>query len=268
MISRNEILDKYKEDEDRIIASKILDKINLSNQKNRIEASSFLNMHQKNIANYILSALKINNYIFYGGHRDAEKIILIIYPKNKEELFLENRYDFNEITSLIRISLPKESTYTHRDYLSGIMKLGIERDSFGDILVFEDGADIIVSKDISKFLLSELPRLTRFSKCKIELLDLSYVRTPELKKEEIKITVTSMRLDLIVADLAHTSRSKAQDLIKGKRVLINYEEESRLDKIVKIGDTIVIHGKGKFEIESEEGKSVKGKTRLVIKHYI
>lgn len=268
MISRNEILDKYKDDEDRLIASKILDKVNLCNKKNSIEATSFLNMHQKNIANYILSALKITNYIFYGGHTDSEKQTLIIYPKNKEELFLESRYDFNEIASLIRITLPRESNYNHRDYLSGIMKLGIERDAFGDILVFDDGADIIVSKEISKFLLCELPRLTRFSKCKIELLDISNVRTPEIKKEELKITVNSMRLDLIVADLAHTSRSKAQDLIKGKRVLINYEEESKLDKLVKLGDTIVIHGKGKFEIEVEEGKSVKGKTRLIIKHYI
>ena len=52
-------------------------------------------------------------------------------------------------------------------YLGAIIKLGVKREKVGDIIVREDGADIVISKEIEKYLMNNLKLLTRFQKAKI-----------------------------------------------------------------------------------------------------
>ena len=270
-MDRDKILNRYKEnEEDRLIASKILDRINLSKTKNRIESSDFLSMHGKNIALYILNSLKETNYKFFGEDKNLDKQMLILYPENKAEIFENNRYDYSSLISIIRIELPDElkGTYEYRDYLSGIMKLGIERETFGDILVYNDRADVIVEKEVVKFLLLELPNLIRFKRCKIEEININELEEKIEEKEEINIISTSLRLDNIVAELARCSRSKAKEIIETDRVTINYENENRLTRQIKENDIIVIRGKGKFIFKEVIGETKSNKLRLVIEHYI
>ena len=156
----------------------------------------------------------------------------------------------------------------HKDYLSGIMKLGNKRNTFGDILVFNNGADILTTKEMAKHFKNEISNLTRFKKAKIEELNLKSLRKPEIKFKNFTIIVNSLRLDLIVSKLIHTSRSLSTDFIRDKRVLINYEIEEEASKLIKEKDILVIRGKGKFEIEKIDGITSKGKTKILVKHYI
>lgn len=264
------VLNRYSNEEDRLLAAKILDKIKLAKTKNQIVNTDFLDMYQKRISQEILNIEKEKNYTFYTACDETEKNILIIYPEKYSEIFENNRFDYSKIVKLIRITLPNDlkGKYAHKDYLSGVMKLGIKREKIGDILVFEDGADIIVSEEICKYILNNLGQLTRFNKAKIEELDISEIRTPEIKKENIRITVQSLRLDNIVSELANCSRNVASEIIASQRVFINYENETRNSKSVSQGDTIVIRGKGKFRINSIAGETKKGKIALIVEHYI
>ena len=74
------------------------------------------------------------------------------------------------MVKIIRIKLGKEEIgkYTHRNYLGGIVKLGMKREKVGDILVSEDGADIIVKQESAEILSKDLETLTRFQNSKIE----------------------------------------------------------------------------------------------------
>lgn len=263
-------LNRYSNEEDRLLAAKILDKIKLAKTKNQIVNTDFLDMYQKRISQEILNMEREKNYTFYTACDGAEKNILIIYPEKYNEIFENNRFDYSKIVKLIRITLKNElkGTYSHRDYLSGIMKLGIKREKIGDILVFEDGADIVVSEEICKYILNNLGQLTRFNKAKIEELDISQIRKPDIKKQAIRITVSSIRLDNVVAELANCSRNVASEIIASQRVFINYENETRNSKLISQGDTIVIRGKGKFYIKSLVGETKKGKTALIVEHYI
>ena len=67
--------------------------------------------------------------------------------------YIEN-IDYNEYISVIRINLSNKITdkYNHRIYLGALMKLGLKREKIGDILIDDDGADLIVCKEISDFL--------------------------------------------------------------------------------------------------------------------
>lgn len=269
-MDRATILNKYYTEEDKLFASKILDKIRIAKTRNQIVNTDFLDMYGQKICREILEFAKEKNYKFYLPNEELEKSILIIYPEKFNAIFEENKFNYSTLIKLIRIILPNElkGTYSHKEYLSGIMKLGIKREKMGDIIVFEDGADIVVSDEIYQYILNNLPQLTRFSKAKIEGLDIDKLRKPIIKKEEKRITVSSLRIDNIVCELANCTRSIAYELIKSQRVFINYESESRNSKIVKEDDVIIIRGKGKFKILKINGETKKGKIALTVEHYI
>ena len=148
------------------------------------------------------------------------------------------------------------------------MKLGIAREKVGDILVDDNGADILIMPEMERFLLSNIPSLTRFSKSKIEKINLENLRKLEIKKEIIKITVSSMRLDNIVAELAKCSRGKANEILEQERVLVNYEIIQKSSKEIKEQDTITIRGKGRFVINSIVGNTRKGRIFVEVEKFV
>ena len=148
------------------------------------------------------------------------------------------------------------------------MKLGIKREKIGGILVFEDGADIVCCNEISKYILNSLPQLKRFSKSKIEKLNITNIRKPEIKKEQKRITVSSLRIDNIISEIVNCSRNESSKILEDQRVMVNYEVETKNSKIIKEDDIIVIRGKGKFRIFEILGETKKGKIAINVEHYI
>ena len=148
------------------------------------------------------------------------------------------------------------------------MKLGIKREKIGDILVFEDGSDIVCCNEISKYILNSLPQLKRFSKSKIEKLNITNIRKPEIKKEQKRITVSSLRIDNIISEIVNCSRNESSKILEDQRVMVNYEVETKNSKIIKEDDIIVIRGKGKFRIFEILGETKKGKIAINVEHYI
>lgn len=266
-MQKQEILKSYPEPEDKLLVSKLLDKINDRDLRNKIVTTEFLNMHEKSICEEILKKEKIPDYIFTGGFEDAERTILILYPYKLGEEYIKTQLE--SWLSVIRIVLPKyNEEYTHREYLGGIMKLGIKREKIGDIIVLKDGADIIVASDIADFLKQELANLTRFSKSKIEIKSIYELRNVASKKEEETIIVPSYRIDVIVGEALRTSRSKASNLIDEERVFINGQTCKNGAKPAKIGDKITVRGKGRFEIKEELGATKKDNLRIKIVKYV
>lgn len=136
-MQKSAILQKYTNPEDKLLVSKVLDKLKFCETRNQITNTNFVDIRQKNLILTLLNSIKFSNYICYGGFNNAERTMFIFYPeKLNENIILES---IDNIINCITISLPKElwNTYTHRNYLGGIMKLGIEREKIGDILVSE-----------------------------------------------------------------------------------------------------------------------------------
>lgn len=256
-------LSKQQKDEDKFLIAKILDKIKFSNNRNRFECSEFLDLRQQSLVKEALEIRKLNNYNFCGGYDDAERKILITFPY---DINFDINNVINQFLCVIEINLPNElkMQYEHRNYLGALMKLGIKREKIGDILVRNDGADIIVKKDISDYIISNISLLTRFQKSKIkikEIQDLIYVKK---EKELVKINVPSIRLDCIVGELAKCSRADAIKLLNEERVFVNFKEELRPSKLVTEGDYITIRGKGRFKINKLLGNTKSGRINLEI----
>ena len=253
-----EMLNKYNQEE-RLILSKIIDKINFCVKRNLIQVTDFYDLGKQTLIQKFLKIQKIENFILYGVSENSERKVFIFYPDKLKDLI--DNLKLEEYISVIRISLPNElkGKYSHQRYLGALIKLGIKREKIGDILVDNDGADIIVQKEIEKYLLINLQQLTRFKKAEIKKIEINEIKDSIKEKEVIKITVSSMRLDNIVAELAHCSRSKAEDIIEQERVFINYENITKKTKELKENDKITIRGKGRFEVKQIIGNTRSGR---------
>ncbi|MBQ3414031.1 MAG: hypothetical protein IJH39_01495 [Clostridia bacterium] len=267
-MNKQELLSDYRRQEEKMCLSQVLDKIEFSKTREKIESTDFLDMYQISIVENFLRKIKFQNYCLYGGHSEAERKILIVFPEKYNMNMVEKNY--TKIVKAIRIKLPEDDIgkFNHRNYLGGIVKLGINREKVGDILVFDNGADIIVKNETAEILKTELQTLTRFQNATMEIIEITDIRKQEIKIEEIKIIVPSLRLDNIVSDLAKTSRTKAVQIIDSERVFINGQCETKQSKSVKVQDIITIRGKGRFVIKEISGTTRSGRPVLVVEKYV
>ena len=132
--------------EDNFLIGQIEDKLFQCENQFSETHTGFLDTHQQSLGRAFCKNIKTPRCIFYGGYVEAERVILLCLPEHET---LEN---CNPL-SLIRVNKPKgTSKLSHRDYLCSIMGMGIKREMIGDILVRDDGADIITIKEINDFL--------------------------------------------------------------------------------------------------------------------
>ena len=253
--------------EDKLIIAKLEDKISISKTRNKMVNTEFLTIYQREIIQKELIKNKVRNYIFFGGYEEAEGQILIIYPE-KFDIDMVNK-NLENIIKAIKITLPKElkGKYTHRDYLGAVMKTGLNRNRIGDIIVFEDTAYIIVLNENAEYIKDFLKDIIRFSKANIEIINYQEIEVKKPEFEEIKITVSSMRLDNIVSEIAKISRGKAEELLLDEKVFVNSKIETKSSKNIKERDILAIRGKGKYVIDEIIGSNKKGKNIIIVKKY-
>lgn len=265
-MEKQEILQKYKKAEDKLLISKLFDKIEMCDKTNKIVNSDFLDPAQKNILQTVINAIKLENYKFYGVVENPQRSVLIIYPKKLAGIEI----NFNTILKTIRVMLPPkmQGTFEHRTYLGGLIKLGIKREKIGDIITYKEGADIVITADMLKYILNNISQLTRFEKCEICEINLKNIHKVNEEFKNLKIIVSSMRLDNIIAELVGTSRNKANEIIMQERVFVNYESETKQTKQIKENDLITIRGKGKYIIRNIEGNTRSGRIVIKVEQFI
>lgn len=257
--------EKYKNSQYKLLVAKIIDKYEFCKTKNKITYTDFLNVSEISVAKSVLKEEKINNFIIYGGKEETDRSLLIFYPEKFSKEMVEK--NFEKIFEVIRIKLPNNIKYEHREFLSGIMKLGIIREKFGDIIVTDYGADIIVLSEISKILANDLKTLTRFRKSEITIENINSLSVIETEFEDVNIIVSSIRLDNFVAELANCSRNNSEEIINEGRVFVNSINEFKPSKKININDIITIRGKGKFIFDGVEKETRSGRFLLNMRKY-
>lgn len=288
-MEKQEILKQFPKQEDKLLISKIIDKLKFVNNKNQVQYTDFLDTYQQSIVIKALSLIGENKYVLDGGYDEAERKVLFMYPEKLKDIFLnenlneeyneniiqnfnlkENNTVINQNVKVISIILPQDlqGTYHHSEYLGGIMKLGIKREKIGDIIVNETGADILVLDEMADYLKLHLQDLTRFQKAEILIKEISELTILPTKKEEIVILIPQMRLDVVISEILHMSRSKADEIISEERVFVNYELKTKNATMLKQGDILTVRGKGKFEIGEVLSQTSKGKLRLQVNRYV
>ena len=81
-MDKYEVLKEYRKQDDRILLSQILDKLESSKKKDKIEYTDFLDMYQVGLVKKFLNKIQVINYILYGGYEDSERNVAIFYPES------------------------------------------------------------------------------------------------------------------------------------------------------------------------------------------
>lgn len=252
---------------DELLISRIEDALKRAAYDYYVVSTKFLDSHEQAVAAQLIhsgvSGVSDIGYRFYGGYDNAERRILVIIPAG---------YDHNEsvisLLKVLRIRIPKGSRQlTHRDYLGSVLNLGIDRYLIGDILVRDDGADMIIVPEIAGFLMHEYSRVAH-TEITTELVDVDDLIIPEGRVKEITDTVSSVRLDSILSAAFGLSRTKAADAIRSGIVSVNHIESTKPDMKLDEGDVLVLKGKGKSVLAEVGGESKKGRIWVKVNRYI
>ena len=250
-----------------------------------VVSTAFLNpAEQYFLSEYIKMRGLMHRAVFFGGAEGAQRKKLFAVPEyvtmlcdgddlySAAKSFLGDDV-FSDIVTL-KISGGGFRDFSHRDYLGGILSLGLDRTAVGDIAPIDEySAYIFVSRSAARFLtegdFSDTGGI-RIAKdrVKISRAVLPDGYTVELRYKDVTDTVASERLDCIVASLCNLSREGAKEKILCGDVEHNYETADEISVAVGANDHISVRGVGKFLIVSVCDPTKKGRLRLVAKKFI
>lgn len=223
--------------------------------------------------------------VYYGGYDGAERVVMACLPYYMQPADSSEACDsaadaggpawdyFNEILTVIRASFPKGSAasgkgrpLSHSDYLGALMGLGIKRSVIGDIIVHDQGADIIVLREMADFLLMNFISAGK-ARISTEEVPLSSLHAPDVKFEEVTDTVASLRLDAVLASAFRMSREKAAEAVRQGLVFVDHVVASKPDMSINEGAELVIRHKGKVRLLQAGGRTRKDRINIVMARY-
>lgn len=257
-------------DRDELLIAQFDDKINQAADRYMLMAGDFLDTHQRRIAEDFCRSRKLPvRVMFYGGYEEAERCMPFFLPEYIEPATDDRQPEaVSEMIRVIRVSAPKGNRrLTHRDYLGSLLALGLEREVTGDILVRDDGADIIVKAEIADFIDINYNKAGRTT-LTVEVLPIDELDKGELNIKQKHDTVASLRLDNVVAAAFALSRAKAAEAINRGSVSVNSMEAMKVDMEIREGDKITVRGRGKAVLAEIGGTSRKDRTRVTFNVYI
>lgn len=266
-MTKKELLDRCARDrEERVLLSRVLDKLELSQNRGVPAHTPFLSPGEQAAVTDLLSAWGRPRHLFWGGYPDAERQLCAFLPDwQEEEDFLA---DPEGPISALEASFPANASLSHRDILGALMGLGLTREKLGDILFPAPGlCQVAVLTEALPILLSQWEEAGRW-KVALRPIPPSQLspRPPQVKT--IRDTVATPRLDAVIASGFSLSRSKAAALISAGKVSLNHRECAKGDRQVEEGDVLTCRGLGKCVVKEVPGQSRKGRTMLVLERYL
>ncbi len=226
---------------------------------------------------------------FWGGCRGAERCTAVFLPEwylpddaprhalpldeTRRDAFAAHLTEHPEILEeipirAIRIRGSGFRELSHRDFMGGILSLGIDRSTVGDIAVISEAEALVFALDkITPYIVSELHKIGRDG-VRAEVIDLSPEYVLPRRYEAADIAVSSARLDGVVRALTGKSREAAADMIRAGLVELRYFATDNVSAEVKEGDILSIRGFGKYVIGETDGQTRSGRIKIKCRKYV
>lgn len=218
--------------------------------------TDFLDPRQALILETLVRSNSELRFSFYGGYESAERRRGMIYPDYYEPPVEEFKL------TLYEINYPKKfAKLSHGKVLGTLVSTGLRREFFGDIISDGESWQFFVSEEVANFVETQLTKIDNFS-VKLEQRKYTEVITPKDNWELEQGTVSSLRVDTVVASVFNISRQRAKLLIDSNKVKINWAETTRTDFTLELLDIVSIRGFGRIQLQEINGQSKKGKFRV------
>ena len=191
---------------------------------------------------------------FEGGWPDAERRVLCLEP--------EDCYPASPVCC-VRLrcrALAGAQLPVHKDYLGSLMGLELRREALGDIVLppEEPGTAYLFALEPAAALICQ--ELRSVGRTEVTAQQLALDEVPEFAQAERQLqtaTVSSLRLDAVLAAMLRCSRGMAAELVAAGRVEINHLPVSSAHAPVYESDVFTVRGKGRFRLTAPPGKSKK-----------
>lgn len=201
-------------------------------------------------------------YSFFGGKDNCERKRAIIAPYYEE--LTEDLFD----VVLLEASYPEKFvSLAHRDVLGAFVSLGIDRKKVGDMIVAEDKIQLITTKDFAPYVIMNFNQVKN-AKIKWAEQDLTQLLPNQGTWSERNVTVSSLRLDLIVKEIYQISRKDATTYITRGRVKVNFTDVDDPAMTVMGQDLISVRGFGRSKLLEINGQTRKEKIRIKVARLI
>lgn len=242
--------------EDEFLKKRLSELAEKSYRGNVYTFSNFLSVSQEDLFYRCERELSYATPELFGGLESSERKVLRF--GSPELMGYEEAFPITTIR--IRPLVPKfAEELSHRDYLGALMNLGIERELLGDIMIKDKTAFLFCLSHIADYICENLDKV-RHTNVKCELME----ETPEEIRpslEPMRVVMSSLRVDGILAKVYHLSRSQSIDLFREKKIYVNGRLCENNSYNCKEGDVISARGYGKFIFKQVSGKT--GKDRFV-----
>ena len=243
--------------EEELFKKRLADLAGQAYQRNICTFTGFLGLMEMSLFWELSKELSYVKYTAFGGADFCERQII---------RFGEIDTPFPIHCIHITPSLKKFSDdLTHRDFLGSLMNLGIKREVLGDIIVNDREAYVFCLESISDFILQNMTRIKHTSvRCS---LTSSVPEEAGIHLAEKEYNVASLRLDAIISEICHLSRSQAQLVIREKKAFINGRLTENNSGLVKPGDLITVRGFGRFLMGDSIRPTKKGRYFITLLIY-
>lgn len=249
-------------DEERILLRHAEDLARIALQRGIPRYSGFLSDREQILAEAAMHKAGCDCWRFDGGWPGAERRVLCIEPKGCAPA---------PTICAVRIAcrlVAGAAAPQHKDYLGSLMGLELKREALGDIVPDpeEQGTVwVFATKTAAGVILSELLRVGNIT---VHCEQAEQSAVPDFPQAEHKAqtaTVSSLRLDAVLAAMLHCSRGQAAELITAGRVEINHVAATSAHAPVYRQDLFTVRGKGRFQLTDLPGKSKKD--RYIISYF-
>lgn len=250
--------------EEQILIKRFHDLADAAYNRGIATFSDYLNLNEISHLNTILKDISYVKVVLNGGYPLAERQIAAFVP----DAFLPQGEQLNYPVTVLKIT-PLNQKFaeklTHRDFLGAILNLGIDRSKIGDILVKESAAYIFVHNSMKEFLKSELTRIKHTSVKIEETTEIEEISPEFLHMEG---SVSSERIDAVIAFAFSTSRSALSGLTTAEKVFLNGKVCYSNSQPLKQGDIVSVRGFGKFVYGGMISTTKKGRCFIALDKYI
>lgn len=224
----------------------------------QVQYMGFLDERQQELCEAQLAKSGWLKHLFFGGHALAERKVLAVYL---DEVPVPQSFPI----CCVDIAAPQGTVLAHRDCLGALLGLGLRRELVGDILPEGQNAYAFVLQQAEGLITQELREVGP-----VHVKATSCIPPPQLapaQGQSSTFSVSSLRLDAVLAGALKMGREAASELVRSGRVQINHQLCTSVSTTLAEKDQITVRGVGRVSVDQVGGLSKKGRVFITCIKY-